>query len=98
MDDAMVTGRMDADKKARGNRILQRDGLSASQAINLMYDRLIQEGNAEFLAQQTPSFTAEDWQNAADFIDSLSLPLPSRFDTMTKAEIRMERLKKRGLV
>ena len=37
----MVTARMAAEKKRRGASVLTRDGLSASQAINLMYDRLI---------------------------------------------------------
>ena len=46
MDDAMVTARMAAEKKRRGASVLTRDGLSASQAINLMYDRLIDEGEA----------------------------------------------------
>ncbi len=49
MDDAMVTARMAAEKKRRGASVLTRDGLSASQAINLMYDRLIDEGEADFL-------------------------------------------------
>ena len=37
MDDSMVTARMLDEKKRKGARILAREGLSASQAINLMY-------------------------------------------------------------
>ena len=39
MDDSMVTARMLDEKKRKGARILAREGLSASQAINLMYDK-----------------------------------------------------------
>ena len=41
MDDSMVTARMLDEKKRKGARILAREGLSASQAINLMYDKMI---------------------------------------------------------
>ena len=44
MDDSMVTARMLDEKKRKGARILAREGLSASQAINLMYDKMIEEG------------------------------------------------------
>ena len=42
MDDSMVTARMLDEKKRKGARILAREGLSASQAINLMYDKMIE--------------------------------------------------------
>lgn len=97
MGDAMVTGRMPAEKKSRGSRVLQKDGLSASQAINLLYDRLIEEGSAGFLMKTSlPSDAA--WENATHFVDSLSSKRSTRFDEMSKAEIRVERLKKRGLM
>ena len=44
MDDSMVTARMLDEKKRKGARILAREGLSASQAINLMYDKMIERG------------------------------------------------------
>lgn len=97
MADAMATGRMSPDKKAQGSRVLQREGLNASQAINLLYDRLIQEGDAGFLlASPTPQKSV--WENAARFVDSLSRKRTTRFDDMSKAEIRTDRLKKRGLM
>ena len=39
MPTSMVTGRMDDYKKERGAQVLAQAGLTASQAINLMYDR-----------------------------------------------------------
>lgn len=97
MNESMVTGRMGADKKARGSRILQKSGLNVSQAINLLYDRIIREGNAEFLLEGGPRDDAA-WENAARFVDSLTVEQATRFDDMTKAQIRADRLKNRGLM
>lgn len=98
MNEAMVTGRMTAEKKACGKRILERNGLTASQAINLMYDRVIESGGTAFL-EKTPTILQEaDWRNAAQFVDSLSERRTSRFDGMSDREIRVERLQKRGLM
>ena len=47
----MVTGRMPERKKQQGLRVLKRDGMNASQAVNLLFDRLIEEGSADFLLQ-----------------------------------------------
>ena len=98
MSEAMVTGRMTTEKKARGGRILQRDGLNASQAINLLYDRVISDGSAEFLTGKSVSPLATAWHNADQFVDSLSEKRTSRFDAMSDREIRIERLQKRGLM
>lgn len=98
MAEVMVTGRMDEEKKARAARVLQREGLNASRAINLMYDRVIEDGNADFLVGVSGNVTKEDWAAAARFIDALSEKKKSRFDSMTKAEIAMERLAARGLM
>lgn len=95
MNEAMVTGRMGAEKKARGGRLLQKSGLSASQAINLLYDRIIREGNAEFLLEEGLRDDAA-WENAARYVDSLTVEQATRFDDMTKAQIRTDRLKNRG--
>lgn len=48
MDDSMVTARMLDEKKRKDARILAREGLSASQAINLMYDKMIEDGGGWF--------------------------------------------------
>lgn len=97
MDDSMVTARMLANKKLKGALILAREGLSASQAINLMYDKMIEEGGAAFL-QSDESRDEAEWAAAMDFVDSLTSKRSSRFDDMTKTEARMERLRSKGLV
>lgn len=99
MEDAMVTGRMAADKKAAGVRVLKREGLSASQAVNLMFDRIIDEGSAAFLNREGSAHDdSSRWLSAAQFVDSLSRKRASRFDGMSKAEIKSARLKSRGLM
>lgn len=98
MGDSMVTGRMDEQKKLDGNRILKRAGLNASQAINLMYDRVLADGNADFLVIGETQLAPGPWGDAADFVDSLSKEHSSRFDGMTKAQIRSDRLRNRGLM
>lgn len=99
MDDSMVTARMAASKKRQGASILAQEGMSASQAINLMYDRLVDEGGAGFLlpGDERPRDDAR-WAAAARFVDSLSSPLGTRFDDMTKAEVRQHRLRAKGLM
>lgn len=96
MPDAMVTGRMPANKKDKGNSVLKRMGLTASEAINLLYDRLISEQNAEFLQPTFQPPSPADWKAAFGFVDSLSEPAQTEFDDMTMAEARTHRLKAQG--
>lgn len=84
MGEAMVTGRMAPGKKRRGGQILHREGLTASQAINRMYDCLIEKGDASFLTGNIVAEDEEAWFRAADFVDALSekkdvAPLTSPF-------------------
>ena len=98
MDDAMVTGRMSAEKKAAGARVLAKAGLNASQAINLLYDKLEEEQNADFLIHKKPE--PHEWESARKFIDGLASPFPinTRFDNMTRGEIKLERAKAKGWI
>lgn len=94
----MVIARMDAEKIERGNRILAREGLTASEAINLMYDRLIADQSAAFLisGDEEPALQTGAWQT--NVVDSISEPRTSRFDDMSRAEIKADRLRSRGLL
>ena len=96
MDDVMVTGRMSAEKKAAGNRVLERFGLNANQAVNLLFDKLDREQDAEWLMHPKPK--PHEWESAAKLVDALHMPINSRFDNMTKAEIKRERLMAKGLM
>lgn len=98
MGDAMVTGRMSEEKKAAGARVLAKAGLNASQAINLLYDKLEEEQSADFLMHRKPEM--REWESAAKFLDALASPVPirTRFDNMTRGEIKLARAKAKGWV
>ena len=98
MDEAMVTGRMSAEKKAAGNAVLAKEGMNASQAVNVMYDRLLRDQDADFLIGH--EVAPHEWQSAAKLIDSIVSPEPikTRFDNMTRGQIKLERAKARGLI
>lgn len=98
MSDAMVTGRMPAEKKQQVGRILKRNGMSASQAINLLYDRIIEEGGVGFFAGSRSAPDASAWKSAAEFVDSLVVKQTTRFDSMSHAEIKADRLRSQGLM
>ena len=96
MDDVMVTGRMSAAKKAAGARVLEAAGLNASQAVNLLYDKLEEEQNADFLVHRKPE--PREWESAAKFLSALHMPIDPRFNHMTRGEIKLERAKARGVI
>ena len=96
MDDAMVTGRMSAEKKAAGAQVLEKAGLNVSQAINLLYDKLIEEQNADFILHRIPE--QREWESAAKFLDSLHMAVDPRFEHMTRGQIKLERAKAKGWI
>lgn len=97
--DAMVTGRMPEEKKAAGNAVIEACGSNPSKMISALYDRIIKDQSVDFLfEEENEAPTREDWKSAALFVDSLAVPLKTRFDAMTDREIRVERLKSRGLL
>lgn len=98
MEEAMVTGRMAKSKKERGNAVLAQSGMNASRAINLMYERLIEDQNADFLNEDSARQSQADWSRAASVVDGISVAHVSRFDQMSRAQIKEERLRARGLL
>ena len=100
MADSMVTGRMSEEKKAAGNEVLSRLGMNASQAINRMFDLLIEQQSADFLQMPKSEKSAEDWADAAAFIDSLCLSweVDPELADLSKSELKMARLNSKGLV
>ncbi len=98
MAEAMVTARMSQEKKARGAQILKSNDMNASQAVNMMYDKIIEDRDLSFLNLEPKSTPAESFKNASDFVDSLSLSYDVDFPDMTRAELRVQRLSKRGLM
>ena len=100
MEDAMVTGRMPFQKKAAGNTVLRDAGLNASQAINRMYSKLIEDHSASFLDGSDSCLEDEStkWAMAASFIDTLLVPLSPNISDMSDIDAKMSRLRSRSLV
>ncbi len=97
MEDVMVTGRMTARKKAAGNAVLKDAGMNASQAINLLYSKLIQEKSVAFLEPAADDVEARR-KMAAEFVDSLPMQGISEFAAMSDAQVKEARLRSRGLM
>lgn len=99
MSDAMATGRMSQAKKDAAFEILSKQGLNHSQAINLLYDKIIQEGSADFLLPHKEHVTASDIKSAASILSQLIIkPTADRFHSMTIKEAKIDRLANRGLL
>ncbi len=100
MADAMVTARMSQEKKEAGNRILEQLGTNASQAVNRLYDYVVEKKELPFPDKRKKhSFTQEEIAQAAAFIDSIPQRRTSgRFATMTVKEAKLERLAAKGLL
>ncbi|MBP3883731.1 MAG: type II toxin-antitoxin system RelB/DinJ family antitoxin [Olsenella sp.] len=100
MPDAMVTARMDAQRKDAGSRALAELGVSASEAINLLYEYVIKKGRLPF--DRNSDDLASREQRLAESIAKVdSIPkfeLDERFGRMTMAEIRLERARRHALV
>ena len=95
MADAMVTARMSQEKKEAGNRILEQMGTNASQAVNRLYDYVLEKQQLPFPEQhERRKHTQEEIAQAIAWVDSI--PRQDRFSTMTDDELRRERLASRG--
>lgn len=100
MADVMVTARMSPDKKFRGNRMLAQLGTNASQAINGLYDYVIEHGSLPMKKDEEKAPLRDRLADASIWFDSLvdASLIDERFSSMTDEEIRRERLIARGLV
>ena len=100
MADAMVTARMTQDKKDAANRILEQLGVNPSQAINRLYDYVLEHGRLPFPDEHgNQSRTEEQIAGAIAWADGLRMDGSSgRFDSMTLKEVKRQRLIAKGLV
>ena len=96
MADAMVTGRMPQAKKQAGGLVLQSLGLSASQAINQLYDYLITQNASPFDAMANKPVKSVQLEEALAF--ARSLPRKNQFSHMSDAEIKRSKLTAKGFV
>lgn len=96
MADVMVTGRMSQAKKQADNRVLQSLGMSASQAINQLYDYLVTQGANPFEQPAKDPDVDARLEEALAFVRSI--PRKNRFSTMTDAGIKRSKLAAQGFV
>lgn len=91
--EVMVTGRMTASKKEEGNRILASLGVSASQAINQLYDYIIANRALPFQKEEAVprTHTPEEIAEAVAWVNSLAVPRNDLSDLSLK-EIKALRL------
>lgn len=100
MPDAMVTARMSAAKKEAGERALRALGMTASEAINAMFDHLLAYGSLPFPTSGPPQRSRERRMaqsiRRVDAIPRVELSPATR--EMTIKEARLARLRDRGLI
>lgn len=94
--DAMVTGRMSASKKERGNRVLSELGTNASKAINALYDYVIEHRALPFPADLPDK--SELLRTATNLVDAIpKVRLNERYAEMSVKDARRERLSSQAL-
>ena len=96
--DAMVTARMPAGKKEAGARVLKELGLTASQAINMLWDELISTGRMPTAddKKSTRDDRAKRLAEAMAWVDGFPyLQVDERYRNMSIREARAERLAQR---
>lgn len=94
--DAMVTGRMTREKKEAGNRILASLGTTPSQAINHLYDFVIEKRELPFAKKNPAGIDPETLAEARAWARSLKIqqPIDPRFANMALKEAKALRLAK----
>lgn len=94
--DAMVTGRMSASKKERGNRVLSELGTNASKAINALYDYVIEHRALPFSTDRPDR--SELLHTATSLVDAIpKVQLDESYTQMSIKDARRERLSQQTL-
>lgn len=96
MPDAMVTARMSQSKKNAGNEILRELGYSASQAINELYDRVLETHAWPLAPSKKASINLRDLNDALAFVDGIARVSPDDFIDMSDDEAKQRRLIGKG--
>ena len=96
MADAMVTARMPQSKKEAGNKILQKLGYNASQAINELYDCLLETQTWPLPTRKVGNVDAKSLAEALAFIDGIARAPESEFVDMDHDTAMRNRLIAKG--
>lgn len=100
MPDAMVTARMPQAKKEAGAAVFKEMGITASAAINQLYDYVLEKKALPFVEvrEKHSHITKEQLQEALVWVDSIPRVEPSEFSNMTIKEAKRHRLISKGLL
>ncbi len=72
MADAMVTARMPQSKKEAGNAVLRKLGYTASQAINELYDRVLETQSWPLARTEMGAVDSQRLAEALSFVDGIA--------------------------
>lgn len=102
MADVMVTARMAAEKKTAGSQVLKDAGMTASQAVNQLYDYLVEFGHLppELTGTHEHANTSRQGRYAAAVAHIDAIPhveLDAEYAAMSSVDARMRRLASRRL-
>ena len=94
MTTTLVSARMSPSKKEAGSRVLKKLGSNASQAINELYDYVIEHGALPWrtIDEAESRVTKEQLNDALDWVDGLQMSLSPEFAELTLKEARKQRL------
>lgn len=90
MANVMVTGRMTKAKKDAGNKVLESLGTNASQAINQLYDYLVEEHRLPFDDEVKSRPSVAQIKGAIAFIEDV--PIANAFSSMSDEDIKAKKL------
>ena len=99
MSDAMVTARMPKSKKDAGSRILESLGVTASAAINELYDYVITNRELPFggdAERAVPS--RQDIQEAMAWANDIARVDPGALSSLSLKEAKRHKLVSKGLL
>lgn len=96
MADAMVTARMSQSKKEAGNEVLRKLGYTASQAINELYDRVLETQSWPLQPAKMGAVDSQRLSEALSFIDGIARVGADDFADLSIDEAKRRRLIAKG--
>ena len=96
MADAMVTARMPQSKKDAGNEVLHKLGYTASQAINELYDRVLETQSWPLANAKMGAVDPRSLSEALSFVDGIARVGADDFVDIDLDEAKRRRLVEKG--
>lgn len=98
MNDVMVTARMSVEKKTEGSRILKSLGVTASNAVNQLFDYIVEHKRLPFGAPvESGTVSPERWENMQEWVKGFPyVELSPEFRDMDRKQAKGHRLRASG--